>query len=248
MLLGAWGALIPFVGPYFNFSYTPDDPWHWNAARGWLEVAPGAATFVGGALLLLSASRAMTLLGAWLAIAGGAWFVIGPQLQDAWNIGSPGQPAGTGEGIQALEAIAMFYGLGALILFLSSAAFGRLSLVSPRDVRAAQRREEAAAAAAAEREAAERDAASRSITARDPAAREAAAREAAERDDTRAETRNADPQDTESRNADYTGEPATDAPVGPGQHARSEGGVPYAAGSGGRTAPGDGPAYDPNRR
>ena len=24
MLLGAWGALVPFVGPYFGYAYTPD--------------------------------------------------------------------------------------------------------------------------------------------------------------------------------------------------------------------------------
>ena len=23
LLLGVWGALIPFIGPYFNFAYTP---------------------------------------------------------------------------------------------------------------------------------------------------------------------------------------------------------------------------------
>ena len=41
ILLGAWGALIPFIGPYFNFAYTPDQEWTWTAARGWLEVLPG---------------------------------------------------------------------------------------------------------------------------------------------------------------------------------------------------------------
>ena len=46
--LGAWGALIPFVGPHFNFAYTPDRAWTWTAVRGWLEVLPGAVTVVGG--------------------------------------------------------------------------------------------------------------------------------------------------------------------------------------------------------
>ena len=27
ILLGLWGALIPFVGPYFDFAYTPDKAW-----------------------------------------------------------------------------------------------------------------------------------------------------------------------------------------------------------------------------
>ncbi|EUA34713.1 hypothetical protein I552_5502 [Mycobacterium xenopi 3993] len=40
VLLGAWGALIPFVGPYLDFAYTPNQPWTWTAARGWLEVFP----------------------------------------------------------------------------------------------------------------------------------------------------------------------------------------------------------------
>jgi hypothetical protein len=145
VLLGAWGALIPFIGPYFDFSYTPDTAWTWTSARGWLEVLPGAATFVGGLLLLLSSSRAMTMLGAWLGIAGGAWFIVGPDLQRAWNIGSPGVPAGTSDGIHAAETLVMFSGLGAIILFLAAAAFGRLSVVSPRDVRAAERRQELAA-------------------------------------------------------------------------------------------------------
>jgi hypothetical protein len=141
MLLGAWGALIPFIGPYFNFSYLPDQPWTWSQARGWLEVLPGAVTFVGGLLLLVSASRMMTLVGSWLAVAGGAWFVLGPQLQTTWSIGSPGTPAGSNDGVRVAEQLAMFSALGVVIVFLGAAAFGRLSLVSPRDVRAAERRQ-----------------------------------------------------------------------------------------------------------
>jgi hypothetical protein len=141
LLLGAWGALIPFIGPYFNFSYLPDQAWTWTPARGWLEVLPGAATFLGGLLLLASTSRMMTLLGSWLAVAGGAWFVVGPQLQTTWNIGSPGTPAGSSDAVRVAEQLAMFSALGIVIVFLGAAAFGRLSLVSPRDVRAAERRQ-----------------------------------------------------------------------------------------------------------
>ena len=165
MLLGAWGALIPFIGPYFNFSYTPDKAWTWTAARGWLEVLPGAAAFVGGLLLLMSASRLVTLFGAWLAIAAGAWFAVGQSLATPLHIGSPGQPAGWGSGVRALESLALFAGLGVVIVFLAAAAFGRLSLVSPRDVRAAEQREqlaaEEAAAAEAQREQEARDEAAR---------------------------------------------------------------------------------------
>jgi hypothetical protein len=182
VLLGAWGALIPFIGPYFNLSYTPDKAWTWSAARGWLEVLPGAATFVGGVLLLFSASRVVTLVGSWLAVAGGAWFVIGPQLQTTWNIGSPGQPAGTSDAIHVAETLVMFSALGAVILFVASAAFGRLSVISPRDVRAAERRQAVAIEAAEAQEAERREVAARESAARQAAARDAAGREAAQRD------------------------------------------------------------------
>ena len=53
IILGVWGALIPFIGPYFHFAYTPGQPWAWSTARAWLEVFPGATTVVGGFLLLV---------------------------------------------------------------------------------------------------------------------------------------------------------------------------------------------------
>lgn len=33
ILLGAWGALIPFVGPYFQYAYPPDKAWAYNSGR-----------------------------------------------------------------------------------------------------------------------------------------------------------------------------------------------------------------------
>ena len=57
VLLGAWGALIPFIGPYVSLSFTPDGAWTWTAGRGWLEVLPGAAAALGGLLLQGSGNR-----------------------------------------------------------------------------------------------------------------------------------------------------------------------------------------------
>jgi len=140
IVLGAWGALIPFIGPYFNLSYTPDSAWQWSAARGWLEVLPGAVAVLGGLLSLMSSSRGVVSLGAWLGVGAGAWFVIGRGLADWWNIGSPGVPAGKSSAVHAVETLVMFTGLGALILFVAASAVGRLSVTSVRDVRVAQRR------------------------------------------------------------------------------------------------------------
>jgi hypothetical protein len=72
VLLGLWGALVPFIGPAFDFAFTPDQPWTWTTGRGWLEVLPGVVTVIGGLLLLTSRNRATAMLGGWLSVVGGA--------------------------------------------------------------------------------------------------------------------------------------------------------------------------------
>lgn len=139
ILLGLWGALIPFVGPYFDFAFTPDQPWTWTNARGWLEVLPGAVAVVGGLLMLTSRNRATAMLGGWLTVAAGAWFVVGRAVAGLLGLGSAGAPvAGTDTKRVWLE-LTYFYGLGALIVFLGALALGRLSVRSVRDVEYAQR-------------------------------------------------------------------------------------------------------------
>jgi hypothetical protein len=146
IVLGIWGALIPFVGPYFHYSYQRDDTWIWTNARFWLEVLPGGAAALGGLLLLISANRITGGLGGWLAALAGAWFVVGQTLSQALSIGSVGSPTATTDGGRTIQQLGFFYGLGALILFLGSFALGRLSVVGVRDVRAARRRDERAGA------------------------------------------------------------------------------------------------------
>lgn len=144
VVAGAWAALVPFFGPYINLAYTPapNDAWHWTADRGWLSVAPGAAAFLGGLLLVFSASRVVTSLGGWLAAAGGAWLIVGPPLANTLNLnlGVPDPTSSTG--VQALTALLFFYAIGAAIVLLAGLALGRLSIRSLRDVQAAQRRYE----------------------------------------------------------------------------------------------------------
>ena len=77
ILLGLWGALIPFIGPYLDFAYTPDKAWTYNTGRLWLELLPGAAVFIGGVFLMAARGRHTALFGALLAVAAGAWFVLG---------------------------------------------------------------------------------------------------------------------------------------------------------------------------
>jgi len=139
VLLGAWGALIPFVGPNFDWAFTPDQEWVWTTGRGWLEVLPGAVTVVGGLLLLGSRNRFTAMLGGWLTVLAGARFVTGRALAGPLGIGDAGTPVGATEAKRVALDLTYFYGLGALIIFLGAIALGRLSIRSARDIRYAQR-------------------------------------------------------------------------------------------------------------
>jgi hypothetical protein len=145
ILLGVWGALVPFVGPYFDFAFTPDQEWTWTTARGWLEVLPGAATALGGLLLLMSGNRATAMFGGWLTVLAGAWFVVGRALASPLGIGDSGTPVAATETKRVWLELTYFYGLGALIVFLGAVALGRLSVRSARDIAYMQRPVAAAA-------------------------------------------------------------------------------------------------------
>jgi hypothetical protein len=133
VLLGIWGAVIPFVGPYFHYAYTPDKTWDYTSGRLWLELLPGAAVFVGGVFVLISRHRAIGVLAAWLAAAGGAWFAVGGLVASRWtSLPSAGTPVG-GATRMVLEQIGFFVGLGVVIVFLAGLAMGRFTVVSARD-------------------------------------------------------------------------------------------------------------------
>jgi hypothetical protein len=134
ILLGVWGGLVPFIGPYFDWAYTPNVEWTWTAARGWLEVLPGAATVLGGLILLGSGNRATAMFGGWLTVLAGAWFVIGNLFAGPLGIGTVGDPVAASDTRRAFLEVTYFYGLGALIMFLGAVALGRVSVRSARDV------------------------------------------------------------------------------------------------------------------
>jgi len=134
ILLGVWGAVITFVGPIFNWAYTADPAWTWTVGKGWLEVLPGVATALGGVLLLLSANRASAMLGGWLAVFGGAWFVVGRTFASTLGTGDVGQPVASTDLKRALLEVTYFTGLGALIVLLGGAVLARVAVRHARDV------------------------------------------------------------------------------------------------------------------
>lgn len=140
ILLGIWGGLVPMVGPYLHYAYTPDKAWTVTSGRAWLEFAPAGAAVVGGFLLLASRLRPMALSGAMLAALSGAWFVVGSTVARFWTQAPPTQGTPVGGAIaRTAEQIGFFTGLGAVIICVAAIAIGRLSVISARDTRLAER-------------------------------------------------------------------------------------------------------------
>lgn len=132
IVLGVWGASAPFVGPYLDIGYPPDGAW--TAARGLLQVLPGAVCIGGGVLLLASGNRATAMLGGWLGVAAGGWFVVGRTVAVLLPIGDIGAPSASTDAGRLLIELLQFSGLGVLVVFVAAAAVGRVSVRSVRDI------------------------------------------------------------------------------------------------------------------
>jgi hypothetical protein len=144
ILLGLWGGLAPFVGPYFHFGFTPDTTWHYDSGRLYYSIIPGGAALLGGLLVVATRNRAVGIVGGLLAALGGAWFVVGNGVVIIVlnKKIDPGGPIVTAlSGPYALrpyfEMISLFAGLGVLILFVGAIAVGRFSMLAASDLAAA---------------------------------------------------------------------------------------------------------------
>jgi hypothetical protein len=141
ILLGLWGGLAPFVGPYFHFGYTPDKVWIYNDGRLYYSIVPGAAILLGGLLVLVTRNRGVGLSGGLLAALGGAWFGIGETfttivLKRSIASGSPILSGGqTQASLHAyVEMLSLFIGLGLLAIFIGALAIGRFSMLAAADL------------------------------------------------------------------------------------------------------------------
>jgi len=161
VLLGVWGALIPFVGPYFDYQIGTTETWDWSSDRFVLSVLPGVAAVIGGLIMLYSTRRAVASFGGLLALAGGLWFIVGPSVSMLWNDGALATGVAIGDtGTRVLEWLGFYYATGGLITLFSAYELGFLAAlpIAGEAVPAGA----AAAAPAAEREPVRTDAAPRS--------------------------------------------------------------------------------------
>lgn len=153
LLLGIWGGIIPFVGPYFHFTLGPDHTWTWTMSRLWLDVLPAIGAVIGGLWLIGAGPRLSGRLGAMLALLAGAWFAIGPALSMIWHVGGAAGLAHGSSTVQGLEMLSLHTGLGVLIAGLAGYALPALlrreRVVAPASGLAPRRTRVAPAAATA---------------------------------------------------------------------------------------------------
>jgi hypothetical protein len=126
VVLGVWGGLIPFIGPYFHYAFGGYQSWHFTTQRLWLDIVPGVVAVIGGLMLMSASTRSGGLIAAWVAMAAGAWFAIGPPVNMLWHhtIYAIGTPMG-GDFRQMLEWVGYFAGLGVVIVGFAAFAMGR---------------------------------------------------------------------------------------------------------------------------
>jgi hypothetical protein len=129
-LLGIWGGLIPFIGPYFHYAFTPDKAWTYTTGRLDLEILPAAGALLGGLIMMSARGRHSVLFGSLLAIASGAWFALGNIFAPLWTVANPaGGPASTGTVMRIAEQIGFFSGLGIVIVMIAAMVAGRITAV-----------------------------------------------------------------------------------------------------------------------
>jgi hypothetical protein len=88
--ISAWGGIVPYIGPAFGFSADGTGSWYWSMTHSVLALIPGAiGVLIGFSFLArvpddgIGRRKASLGFAGLLAVACGAWFVVGPL---AWRV------------------------------------------------------------------------------------------------------------------------------------------------------------------
>ncbi|HET6874181.1 MAG TPA: hypothetical protein VFH70_05345 [Acidimicrobiales bacterium] len=141
LLVGAWGAICVYIGPYFDFRPVASDAWSATFQAGLLHLLPGLVGAAAGLMLLVMgpARRAVPgrtlILPAALLVAAGAWFVIGPSAWPVFESGTAFMPT-YHAGRDLLNAACSSYAPGLLLMLAGGMAL-KSSIVPPIAVREA---------------------------------------------------------------------------------------------------------------
>ena len=134
VVLGAFGALIPFMGPIFVFAYTPEAAWVYTPARLWLEIVRRRCCGWWPDLALQRQPR-LRRVRCLVSRAGGSVVHHWPDSEQAVDLGVSADGLSVGGTLRrTVEEIVFFTGLGVVIVFSAAVALGRLAVVAARDV------------------------------------------------------------------------------------------------------------------
>jgi hypothetical protein len=127
LLISAWAAIVPFVGPTFGFSADGTSSWTWNETHGLGALLPGAIGVVACLMLLASLGRPSVGGSSWafwgfILFLCGAWLTVVPVV---WPVLHSGyfQTASTGRTLEYWLAYAS--GPGVLLAAFGAFTMGR---------------------------------------------------------------------------------------------------------------------------
>lgn len=126
LVVGAWGAVASYIGPYFGFRPVDDQVWVGSLQNGLLHLLPGCAAAAAGLMLIgmgpaRRSIRGALLLPALLLAAAGAWFVIGPPAWPTFESGAAFHQA-VSPLRNLLNVACSSYGPGLLLVLLAGMA------------------------------------------------------------------------------------------------------------------------------
>jgi hypothetical protein len=130
--VAAWGGIVAYVGPTFNFDIgTTTRAWVWTQSHWTLSLAPAILGIVGGVMIATTGRLVLERLGAAFALIAGAWFVLGPTLAPLWQHGGITTSGSDGvtqsRAIRVLEGVGYHYGTGTVLMLLGALALGLLA-------------------------------------------------------------------------------------------------------------------------
>lgn len=128
LLLAAWAGISVFVGPLFGWHPTSLTSWDWTTQNWLLHVVPGAVGVLAGLMMLGTigargiGKRSGISLASILAMAAGAWLIIGPVAYRMFESGSAYAQSATATS-NFLHQVGANLGPGVLMLILAGMAF-----------------------------------------------------------------------------------------------------------------------------
>jgi hypothetical protein len=131
VLVGAWAGIVPFVGGLFGYSADGSAAWTWNLPHALLWLAPGGVAVATGLFMLLLVPRigagGARITSVWagiLAVACGAWLVIGLSAWPVLNQPAVAFASGASTLRLLLDQAGWTFGPGLVLVLLGGCALG----------------------------------------------------------------------------------------------------------------------------